>query len=487
VPVPSVARRLAATVALLLLLAGCGSSERADWPYPNLDRSSTRWLPQSGIDRGNVAALAPAWHFRFRIPVNESGVFTATPVVADGVVYVQDMKSNVFALDLETGKVRWRRLFDATNEGPNGVTVVGDRVYGATDTSAFALDATSGTVLWRRFLVTDAERYVNIAPQVDGGLVFVATVSRPPNGRGALYGLEQETGRVRWRFDTIKGRWRHPQEASGGGAWYTPAVEGGRVYWGIANPLPWGGSRAHPNGEAYAGSALYTDSLVVTGGESGKLFWYDQVHRHDVRDHDFQLPPILGSIGDRPVVFGAGKGGIVIAWDRETHERIWQARVGIHRNDTGPLPARMVSVCPGLLGGVLTPMASAEGKLFVPIVDLCMQGSAYGYEPFEDLDVPGRARGEIVALDADTGRRLWLRRFPQGVFGCATAADGVVFTSTFDGTVYALDTATGVTLWTTRASARINACPALADRTLLVGAGVPRAGGVLELTAYRLR
>jgi outer membrane protein assembly factor BamB len=147
----------------------------------------------------------------------------------------------------------------------------------------------------------------------------------------------------------------------------------------------------------------------------------------------------------------------------------------------------MVSVCPGLLGGVLTPMASAEGKLFVPIVDLCMQGSAYGYEPFEDLDVPGRARGEIVALDADTGRRRWLRRFPQGVFGCATAADGVVFTSTFDGTVYALDTATGVTLWTTRASARINACPALADRTLLVGAGVPRAGGVLELTAYRLR
>jgi outer membrane protein assembly factor BamB len=223
----------------------------------------------------------------------------------------------------------------------------------------------------------------------------------------------------------------------------------------------------------------------VLDAHTGNLLWYDQVTTHDVRDQDFQLPPILGQIGSTPVVFGAGKAGIVIAWNRDTHERIWQTEVGLHRNDKGPLPARMVVVCPGLLGGVLTPMAYADGKLFVPVVDLCMRGSAVGYESLGALDVGGRGRGELVALDATTGKRLWVRRLPQAVFGCATAAEGVVFTVTFDGTVYAFDARDGSTLWKAKLRAGNNACPSLAGDTLLVGGGVPKPGGVLELEAFR--
>jgi outer membrane protein assembly factor BamB len=475
-----------ALAAAAAALAGCGSAGRpaSDWPLANLDLSSTRASTAGGIDRQNVRDLHVAWRFRFRIPPGDSGAFTATPVVAGGVVYLQDMQSNVWALDLATGAIRWRHLFDATNQGPDGVAVAGGRVYGATDTTAFALSAKSGRLLWRRLLVTPSERFVNIAPQIARGLVYAGTVSRPPNGRGALYALDAETGAVRWKFDTIKGPWRFPDEASGGGAWYTPSVDGDEVYWGTANPLPWGGSRGHPNGEAYAGSALYTDSLLVIDAETGELRWYDQVTHHDVRDHDFQLPPILGSVGSTPAVFGGGKGGIVIAWNRTTRRRIWQTPVGIHRNDAGALPTRRVSVCPGLLGGILTPMALAEGRLFVPVVDLCMQGSAYGYEAFDKVDVGGRGRGEFVALDAATGKKAWTRKLPHPDFGCATAADGVVFTTTFDGTVYAFDTRDGTTLWTGRTRAGINACPALAGGMLLVGAGVPRAGGVLELAAF---
>ena len=206
---------------------------------------------------------------------------------------------------------------------------------------------------------------------------------------------------------------------------------------------------------------------------------------HDVRDQDFQLPPILGSIGKTPVVFGAGKAGIVIAWDRVTHRRLWQTEVGVHRNDKGLLPRRQVSVCPGLLGGVLTPMAYSEGKLYVPVVDLCMKGGAYGYERLDHVDVAGQGKGELVALDAAAGKPLWTRRLPQPDFSCATVADGVVFTGTFDGTVYACDTRDGATLWRGRTRAWLNSCPALSGRTLLVGAGVPKRGGVLELEAFR--
>jgi outer membrane protein assembly factor BamB len=474
-------------LALLALgAAGCGSSGHgsAEWPLPNQNLGSTRSLPDSGIDRSDVHGLHVVWRFAIKGALTESGAFTSTPVIAGGVVYLQDMKSNVFALDLATGAERWRHLFHATNPGPNGLAVVDGVVYGATDESAFALDAATGRQLWRTVLVTPTARYIDVAPQVANGLVYLATIGEPPNGRGVLYGLDATTGKVRWHLDTIKGRWAHPFLAGGGGAWYTPSLGGTRVYWGIANPLPWGGSPAFPNGGAFDGPALYTDSLLVTDGATGRLVWYDQVTLHDVRDHDFQLPPILGSVGTIPAVFGAGKGGIVIAWARATHRRLWESRVGVHRNDAGPLPRRLVSVCPGLLGGVLTPMAYAEGKLFVPVVDLCMRGSSTGYEPLDKVNVGARGRGELVALDAATGTRVWRRLLPQAVFSCATAADGVVFTGTFDGTLYGLDTRDGTVLWQTRLRAGLNACPALADGKLIVGAGIPRRGGILEVVAY---
>jgi alcohol dehydrogenase (cytochrome c) len=472
-------------VAAVVGLSGFGGPRhRAEWPLPNHDLASTRANESSGIDRRNVGRLHVAWRFRFPAAPGDAGAFTATPVVAAGVVYVQDMRSNVFALDLETGRILWRRLFGASNPGPDGVSVNGGRVYGATDSSAFALDAASGRPVWRHFLVTRTARYVDIAPQVAGGLVFVSTLGYPPNGRGVLYALDAATGAIRWSLDTIKGGWHVPAEAGGGGAWQTPSIAGNDVYWGTSNPLPYGGSRRHPNGGAYGGAALYTDSLLAVDARTGALRWHDQVTPHDVRDYDFQLPPILASIGGRQVVFGAGKAGVVVAWDRRTHRRLWQAQVGIHRHDTGPLPSHPVSVCPGLLGGVLTPMAYEASRLYVPVVDLCMRGSATGYEDLGKVDVSARGTGELLALAAGTGRRLWSRSLPQADLGCATVANGVVFTSTFDGTVYALDSDTGAVLWRERMRAGINACPSLASSWLLVGAGVPRRGGsVLELTA----
>jgi alcohol dehydrogenase (cytochrome c) len=359
-------------------------------------------------------------------------------------------------------------------------------VYGATDSTAFALDARTGRVLWRRFLVTDTARYVDMAPQVSGGLVYLSTIGLPPNGRGILYALDAATGKIRWRVSTIAGRWNVPAEAGGGGAWETPSVGGGEVYWGMSNPYPYGGTRAHPNGGAF-GRALYTDSLLVTGARSGGISWFDQLTPHDVRDYDFQLPPILGLAGGTAAVFGAGKAGVVVAWDRKTHRRLWQAKVGVHRSDHGPLPAKPVSVCPGLLGGVETPMALSGGRLFVPVVDLCMSGSAVGYEPLAGVNVGKRGRGELVALDASTGRTDWTLRLPQADFGCATVANGVVFTSTFDGTVYGVGADDGHELWRTRLRGGVNACPALAEHTLLVGTGIPLGkGSRLELTAFRV-
>jgi outer membrane protein assembly factor BamB len=458
-----------------------------DWPAPGQNLNSTRAVRGSPIDAGSVSRLRVRWRFRFPTEPGYSGVFASTPLVLGDRVYVQDLDSDVYALDRATGRLVWRRRFLRPDGGPNGLAAGYGRLFGNTDVSAFALDRGSGRVLWQRKL-TRSEQPITIAPVVARGLVYTSVTGFAPGGRGRIVALDARTGRRRWSFDTIRDPWRFPKEASGGGPWDPISVgSDGRVYAGNSNPYPWGGSKRHPNGGMYPGRVLYTDSLLVLDGRNGRLRWYDQVTPHDVRDYDLEASPILA--GSR--VFGAGKAGLVVAWDRGSGRRLWTEEVGVHRNDSGPLPRGLVSVCPGLLGGVETPMAYAAGRLFVPVVDFCTKESAYGTSAlsFYTLDA-SKGRGELVALDGASGRQLWRRRFPAPDFGCAAVAGDVVFTATYDGRIYGLSARDGRVLWQERARAGINACPAIAGDLLLVGAGTdypPRGNSLYELVAYALR
>jgi outer membrane protein assembly factor BamB len=476
-----------ASLVLASLLLGCGGRDTdATWRLPNGDLAGTRAAAGSAIDAGNVARLGVRWRYGLTAAPTFSGILASTPVAGRTTVYVQDLRSNVYALDRPTGKLRWAHRYRALNEGPNGLAVDGRRVYGATDAEAFALSASTGREVWRRHLTSATEQFVDVAPVVWEGLVFLSTVGYAPGGRGAIYALDAATGTVRWKFHTIEQPWRYPREAGGGGLWYPVSVDSrGQLYAGNSNPTPWGGSRKRPNGAAFPGPVPYTDSLLVLDARTGRLLWHDQVTPHDIRDYDFEATPILATVGDAELVFGAGKAGRVIAWDRSTRRRRWATAVGLHRNDVGPLPRQRVTVCPGLLGGVETPMAYAQGRLFIPVVDLCGWGSAVARQQLTSVD-PSRGRGRLVALDAATGRPIWERRLPSPDFGCATVSNDVVFTSTFDGQLYALAADDGTILWHAQMRAGINACPAIVGDLLLVGAGVQRPNGTPELVAFGL-
>jgi outer membrane protein assembly factor BamB len=487
---PKTSRTLSWGAALVVasLLCGCGPHHaRGTWPLPNADLAGTRAAVGSSIDAASVARLRVRWRFPFRARPSFSGIFASTPVADTHAVYIEDLRSNVYAVDRATGSLRWTRRFDARNDGPNGLAVDGGRVYGATDDTAFALSASTGFELWQRHLTSRSEQFVDVAPVAWQGLVLTSTVGYAPLGRGAIYALDAATGAVRWKFTTIEHPWRHPLEAGGGGLWYPVSVDAnGRLYAGNSNPTPWGGTPKLPSGAAFPGPVPYTDSLLVLDARTGRLLWQDQVTPHDVRDYDFEATPILATVGGVELVFGAGKAGRVIAWNRRRQRRLWTAVVGLHRNDIGSLPRRRVTVCPGLLGGVETPMAYADGRLFVPVVDLCGWGSAVARQQVTDID-PSRGRGRLEALDARTGRTLWERRLPSPDLGCATVANDVVFTSTFDGVVYAFRARDGARLWSTRMRAGVNACPAVVGDLLLVGAGIRRPGGATpELVAYGL-
>ena len=347
-----------------------------------------------------------------------------------------------------------------------------------------------GEELWRRTLTSRGEQFIDIAPVVWNGLVFLSTIGYPPFGRGAIYALDAADGcgavEVRDGQASVaasaRGRRRRAVVSR------SPSTPRDGSTGETRTPRPGAGRRSGRTAARFRARSLYTDSLLVLDARDGRLLWHDQVTPHDVRDYDFQATPILVTHAGIDLVLGAGKAGRVIAWDRETRRRRWAAVVGMHRNDVGPLPRRPVTVCPGLLGGVETPMAYADGRLFVPVVDLCGWGSAVGRQELTDLD-PSSGRGRLVALDAATGSVLWERRLPSPDFGCATVSNDVVFTSTYDGTVYALSVTDGTILWRATMRAGVNACPAVVGDLLLVGAGVRRGNGersVTELVAFGL-
>lgn len=467
----------------------------AGWPLHNYDLANTRDVAHSPINSANVASLKVKW----RMPLDATGpygAFSANPTVVSGVVYLQDLNSNVYAVRLDNGALIWKHAFDVPDLGPNGVVYGWGMVFGGTATDAFALDAGTGALLWTRKLTRTAGEGIDLAPQLAGNTVVISTVPGSlsgylPGGMGIVYGLDPGTGATKWSFNTVKDGdlWGHPELNSGGGVWYPPAVDDqGRVFFGTGNPAPFPGVPGYPNGSSRPGDNLYTDSIVALDGTTGRLLWYHQVVPHDLRDYDLAASPIISYLpinGVRTeVIMAAGKNGYVYAFRADDGQTIWQRPVGTHQNDIGPLPDNPVPVIPGMGGGVVTPMAFADGRLFVPWLNATSQESSTTVT-FPDV---ANGTGGLTAIDATTGKTVWERQLPQIAVGAATVANDVVFAPTFDGNIYAFDTGSGKTLWTGTARAGINGFPAIAGDMLLVGAGVPAffPSPQTELIAYEL-
>src|SRR6266581_3042420 len=152
-------------VAAGLVAGGCGSGTAtsrptapaprgqpaAGWALPGADLRNTRYVA-SAINRSDVSRLGVAWTVPIRSSSKTAGGYATTPVVRNGVVYTQDLQSNVMAIELATGKVLWRHDYDSPNGGPDGVTVADGVVYAATDRAAVALEAATGRQLWSRRL-----------------------------------------------------------------------------------------------------------------------------------------------------------------------------------------------------------------------------------------------------------------------------------------------------------------------------------------------
>jgi outer membrane protein assembly factor BamB/cytochrome c5 len=480
---------------------GSGTSESGTWAYPNGDLANTRNVG-GRIDSSTVSRLGVAW----TVPITAAGTFggyASTPIVVDDTVYTQDLNSNVQAIDLRSGEIKWETRFDSPTVGPNGLAVGDGRVYGGTGDSAFALDQTSGREIWTKRITRNEREGVDMAPGYKDGIVYISTV--PGNARGfyrgdgvgILHALDGETGNRVWSFYTVPLSLWDPQHRdinSGGGLWHPPAFDDdGNIFVDVANPAPWPGTERFPWGQSRPGPNLFTNSLVKLNASSGEVEWYQQVLPHDVYDWDLHLPPVLTESGGRKIVLSSGKQGYVYAFDADSGDRLWSRAVGIHnghdRDNELALRGRYerleipVTVYPGVLGGVETQLAVKDGVVYAPVVDL---PTRFESQERTRLDIAA-GRGQMVALNVKDGTQKWVHRFATPPYGAATIVNNLVFTTTFDGTLWALDADTGEVVWSTRMKAGTNATVAVAGDTLITAASFPQgAGQRAEIVAYRI-
>ncbi len=494
---------LAVVVAVGVILAGCGSSSddssgsgdaslKGD-ALSNIDAAGTR-VAASKIDSGNVSELEEAWS----IPVKGVGVYgsyASTPVVVNGVIYSQDLESNVEAIDLESGDVLWTKKWESPSHGPNGLAVADGHVYGATAAEAFALDQETGKTAWQ----VDLEGAIDMAPGVDDGRVYVSTVPETPAAEyeagavGTLWAMDGKTGRKLWHWDTVpKSLWGKPKVNSGGGLWYPPSFDDkGFVYAGTGNPAPLPGTGSEPFGSSRPGPNLYADSLVKLDPKTGKLLWYYQETPHNIYDWDFQNSPVITKAGGREVAIGSGKSGFVVAVDVKTGKPVWRTSVGKHNgHDEDNILAmkgeydkiKTGEVFPGALGGVIALAAADDDRIYVPLVNHSAT-LLNGGETTEE----SAATGEVAALDLKTGKVVWTTEMSQPAYGSLIVSNDIVFATTADGVIHALDAARGGEVWQAALPSGTNAGVMISGDVLVTGAGLLTAEGqTAKLVAYKL-
>jgi outer membrane protein assembly factor BamB len=165
----------------------------SDWPLPGGNAAQSVEHVDAGHDfsvawrRGFGRGSARAWHV------------TATPVVANGVIYVMDGAAGVSAFNVGDGHEVWHANLASLNKKDKegyggGLAIDGGRLFVSSGYRfVAAVDAASGKVIWTQH--TDAP--VHAAPTAVDGRVFVESAD------DNLLSFDEQTGTPGWTYQAL--------------------------------------------------------------------------------------------------------------------------------------------------------------------------------------------------------------------------------------------------------------------------------------------
>lgn len=353
----------------LLLFAGCGGSgDRLTTEHPvtaqriiNADSEPANWLthgrtydeqrfsPLTEINDRNVSNLGLAWHF----DINTNRAMEATPLIADGVMYVTAAWSVLYALNAKTGMPLWKydpqvpkswSIYACCDVPNRGAALWGDKVYVATlDGYLAAVDAATGEEIWKVDTIDRKAPFtITGAPRVVKGKVIIGNGGAEYGVRGFVSAFDAETGELIWKIYTVPGNpadgfesdamrmaaetWSGEWWKMGGGgtAWdaFAYDAELDLLYVGTGNGSPWNREIRSPDG----GDNLFLCSILALRPDTGEYVWHYQTTPGDSWDYTSTQPMILADIdfgsGIRKVLMQAPKNGFYYVLDRRTGKLI---------------------------------------------------------------------------------------------------------------------------------------------------------------------
>ncbi|MDP3739294.1 MAG: PQQ-binding-like beta-propeller repeat protein [Hyphomonadaceae bacterium] len=469
-----------------------------DWLQWGRTYDGQNFSPLKRIDRSNVANLAQVW----RSPV-QAGLSMPTPLVHDGVMFLQTSPDTVLALDAATGVELWRHAHKVatgiSSTMKMGLALSGGRVFVPTsDLHVLALDAKTGATVWDQPIEVRPPATVSTtlglrsAPLIVGDKVIQGVTTSFVAGGGYIVALDINTVKEIWRFNSIA-RPGEPggetwnglplEKRFGGSVWHQGTYDRdlNLIYYGVAPTYDTAPLR-NPSGiPGTTSDALYTNSTIALNPDTGKLVWHYQHFANDQWDLDwvFERQIVTVRIGgrNRKVVMNVGKMGILDAVDAATGAYVFSIDAGTQNIITAvdpvtgaktidpqrlPDPTRPTVYCPGPSGGRSWPPTSYSkntGLLYVPVTEWCMRmseqgarllsapGSGLSAADHPDATSDGKM-GRLQAMDL-SGRKLgWKHDLdaPLSTSALATAG-GVVFAGDLDPALKAFDDRDGKLLW----------------------------------------
>ena len=475
------------------------SEEPENWLMYSGQYNSQRYSRLTVIDKSNVDQLEVKWVKQLETLADVE----TTPLVVDGVMYLTQSPSNVFALDASTGSQFWtyehtlpEKLSLCCGRQNRGVAILGETLFlGTLDAKLIALDAKTGAVQWETQSADAATGYSKTAaPLVIGDKVISGIAGGEYGIRGFLDAYDAKTGELAWRFYTIPGEgepyndtWEDDSWKTGGApTWITGAYDPdlNLVYWGTGNPGPdW-------NGEAREGDNLYSDSVVALDADTGELKWHFQFTPHDVHDWDATQIPILIDIEfdgrPRKLLLFPNRNGFFYVLDRVTGEFLrgtaFAKQTWAERIDENGRPIRIPGMLPNEEGVLVYPSVNGAANwwsnTYSPRTELLYVVTYDGADTFfigEDEYVPGEMfvggaperyvpletyASMIRALEPRTGETRWeFPLQPKTQSGLLSTASDLVFGGSVDGYFYALDAVNGAELWRINVGGNVKAAP----------------------------
>lgn len=317
--------------------------------------------------------------------------------------------------------VKW--MFKTNGPVVSSPAIAGGVVFiGSLDGSLYAIDQETGIQKWK----TEPTDSIASSPAVAGGMVYYLSYDR------ALYAVDAGTGAMKWLFATGAERRFEAKGLHG----LAPTDQN------IADPMDlFLSSPAVANGRVYFGSS--DGHIYAVDAKTGVLSWSfvtkDVVHASP-------------AVANNTVYIGSWD-SYLYALDAETGAEKWRFKAGedpIMHNQVGFQSSAAV-----VDGTVYT--GCRDGHVYA--IDATTGAKKWDYSTSQSWvnGTPAVRDGVVYvgtsdthrfhALDAKSGRLLWVHDAKALIFGSAALAGDLAYVGAFNGKLLALDTKTGSLTW----------------------------------------